>query len=124
MSVALLIVDDSGFSRKAMLKSLPEAWDVTITQAANGAEALEALRKGLGEVVLLDLTMPVLDGFGVLESMLEEGLEAKVVVVSADIQSKAKLRVISLGALAFLEKPFNKESLAAVLADCGIYCAD
>ncbi len=121
MSVPLLIVDDSGFSRKAMLKSLPEAWDVDITQAANGEEALDALRQGLGEVVLLDLTMPVLDGFGVLEGIRDEGLTAKVVVVSADIQPKAKLRVISLGALAFLQKPFNKESLAATLAECGVY---
>jgi len=79
------------------------------------------LRKGLGEVVLLDLTMPVLDGFGVLEGIRDEGIKAKVVVVSADIQPKAKLRVISLGALAFLQKPFNKESLAATLADCGVY---
>ncbi|MBQ0719343.1 MAG: response regulator [Gammaproteobacteria bacterium] len=124
MSIALLIVDDSGFSRKAMLKSLPESWDVEITQATNGEEALEALRKGLGEVVLLDLTMPVLDGFGVLEGIRDEGLQAKVVVVSADIQPKAKLRVITLGALAFLQKPFNKESLAAVLADCEIYRED
>jgi len=121
MSVALLIVDDSSFSRRAMLKSLPESWDVNITQATNGVEALEALRKGLGEVVLLDLTMPVLDGFGVLEGIRDEGIEAKVVVVSADIQPKAKLRVISLGALAFLQKPFNKESLAAILAECGVY---
>lgn len=124
MSIALLIVDDSVFSRKAMLKSIPEGWDVNITQAANGEEALEALRKGLGEVVLLDLTMPVLDGFGVLEGIRDEGIETKVVVVSADIQPKAKLRVISLGALAFLQKPFNKESLATTLAECGIYSED
>ena len=121
MSVALLIVDDSGFSRKAMLKSLPVAWDVDITQAANGEEALVALREGLGEVVLLDLTMPVLDGFGVLEGIRNENMECKVVVVSADIQPKAEYRVMSLGALAFLKKPFNKDSLAEVLAKCGIY---
>lgn len=124
MSIALLIVDDSVFSRKAMLKSIPEGWDVDITQAANGEEALVALRKGLGEVVLLDLTMPVLDGFGVLEGIRDEGLKAKVVVVSADIQPKAKFRVMSLGALAFLQKPFNKESLAATLAECGVYSED
>ena len=56
-----------------MLKSLPEAWDVDITQAVNGEEALEALRRGLGEVVLLDLTISVLAGFGVLEGIIEEG---------------------------------------------------
>ena len=60
-----------------MLKSLPEAWDVDITQAANGEEALEALRRGLGEVVLLDLTISVLAGFGVLEGIIEEDLEAR-----------------------------------------------
>jgi len=60
-----------------MLKSLPEAWDVDITQAVNGEEALEALRRGLGEVVLLDLTISVLAGFGVLEGIIEEGLEAR-----------------------------------------------
>jgi CheY-like chemotaxis protein len=124
MSVPLLIVDDSGFSRKAMLKCIPEGWDVDITQAANGEEALAALRKGLGEVVLLDLTMPVLDGFSVLESIRDEGIKTKVIVVSADIQPKAKLRVVSLGALAFLQKPFDKKSLAAILAECGVYSED
>ena len=63
MSLPLLIVDDSGFARKQVIRALPKDWPVEISQAGNGIEALEKIEQGLGDVVLLDLTMPVMDGF-------------------------------------------------------------
>ncbi len=124
MSLPLLVVDDSSFSRRMIIRALPESWDVNVTQACNGVEALDALKNGSGEVMFLDLTMPILDGYGVLESVRAENIQTKVIVLSADIQPKAEERVKALGALAFVKKPFSKESLAEVLANCGIYSDD
>lgn len=58
MATPITIVDDSGISRKMITKSLPPGWDVEITQASNGLEALEAYHAGKAEMMFLDLTMP------------------------------------------------------------------
>ena len=67
--IPLVICDDSNMARKQLVRSLPEGWGVAITQATNGEEALAALRQGLGQVMLLDLTMPILDGYGTLAAI-------------------------------------------------------
>lgn len=121
MSLPLLIVDDSGFARKQILRALPKDWDVNVSQAANGEEALVEIEQGNGEVVFLDLTMPVMDGFGVLEQIRARDLPAMVIVISGDIQPEAKARVMKLGAMAFIQKPINQETLNQVLSDFGIH---
>ena len=107
MAIPLLICDDSNMARKQVQKSLPAGWDVEVTFAANGLEGLEAIRAGKGEMVFLDLTMPELDGFGVLESIRKDDLNAVVIVISGDIQPQARERVFALGALDFIQKPIN-----------------
>ena len=67
MSIPLLVVDDSNFARKQVIRALPKGWDVEISQAGDGEEAIALIEQGKGDVVLLDLTMPVMDGFAVLE---------------------------------------------------------
>ena len=120
MAIPLLVVDDSSLSRKMVIKSLPAAWEVEITQASNGLEAIEACRAGKGHVMLLDLTMPVMDGFQVLEKVQTEQLKCLVIVVSADIQPKAQERVKELGALAFIKKPIKTDELESILKRHGI----
>ncbi len=120
MATPLLICDDSNMARKQVQKALPEHWDVDITFACNGSEGLEAVRAGKGEIVFLDLTMPVLDGFGVLEAIRAEDLNAVVIVISGDIQPQAKARVMSLGALDFIQKPINTDKLMAILEKYGL----
>jgi DNA-binding NtrC family response regulator len=100
---------------------LPKDWDIEISQAANGEEALVQIEQGKGEVVLLDLTMPVLDGFGVLEAIRARDLPAVVIVISGDIQPEAEARVMKLGALAFIKKPLDSAQLSQVLSDFGIH---
>lgn len=69
MSIPVLICDDSALARKQMARTLPKEWDVDITFANNGAEGIDAIRAGKGEVVFLDLNMPVMDGYEVLETI-------------------------------------------------------
>jgi two-component system chemotaxis response regulator CheY len=121
MGIPLLICDDSNMARKQVARSLPADWDVDITFAANGVEGLQAIREGKGEVTFLDLTMPEMDGFGVLERVFKEGLNAMVVVISGDIQPEARERVKNLGAIEFIKKPINKEKLIQVLNAYGLH---
>jgi chemotaxis protein CheY-P-specific phosphatase CheC len=103
-------------ARKQVLRALPADWPVSVTEAGNGREAMEAIRRGLGQVVLLDLTMPEMDGYQVLSALRAEGLKAQVIVISGDIQEEAVRRVHELGALAFLKKPFDENQLRQTLS--------
>ncbi len=120
MPLPVLVVDDSAMARKMLIKSLPPDWDVEISQAANGIEALEAYRAGKAAVMFLDLTMPEMDGYQVLEALRKEDLNSMVIVVSADIQPLAQQRVMSMGAIAFVKKPVSPEVINAVLKEYGV----
>ena len=63
MPIPVTIADDSALSRKTIKRALPEDWDITIHEAKNGVEALDAVHAGLAEVLFLDLQMPQMDGF-------------------------------------------------------------
>jgi CheY-like chemotaxis protein len=120
MPVSVLIVDDSPIARKMMRRSLPQDWDITIQEAVDGAQAIDIYRKGGVELMFLDLTMPNIDGYGVLEVLQAEGLNCIVIVVSADVQPQARERVLAMGAIAFIPKPVNPEGLQEVLRQYGI----
>lgn len=117
---SLLVCDDSNMARKQLLRALPADWPVTIEQAVNGLEAMVILRMGKTDVLLLDLTMPEMDGYEVLAALKAEGLSCKVIVVSGDVQEQAVARVMELGALAFVQKPADPDLLKKTLSDLGL----
>lgn len=119
-TIPLLICDDSNMARKQLLRALPTDWDVSVTLATNGKEGIAAIRQGVATVVLLDLTMPEMDGYQVLAAIRDEQLQAKVIVISGDVQTEAVRRVMELGALAFLQKPVEPLQLKNLLTDLGI----
>ncbi|MEW5889711.1 MAG: response regulator [Pseudomonadota bacterium] len=121
MPLPVLVVDDSAMARKMLIKSLPASWDVDISQAENGIQALEQYRAGKAAVMFLDLTMPDMDGYQVLETLRREELNTFVIVVSADLQPKAQERVRALGAIAFVTKPVTPEKLLPILKEYGLY---
>ncbi|WP_441002194.1 response regulator [Pseudocolwellia agarivorans] len=123
MSTPLLICDDSNMARKQVARSLPDGWDVDISFATNGFEGIEAIKAGKGDVLLLDLNMPEMDGYEVLQAIVEQDLPTLVIVISGDIQPSAHKRVTSLGALDFIRKPVSKEKLTQILSAYGIYNA-
>jgi CheY-like chemotaxis protein len=117
---SLLICDDSNMARKQLLRALPPDWPVSIVQASNGVEAMAILRQGSIDVMLLDLTMPEMDGYQVLTALQEEKLSCKVIVVSGDVQEQAIERVMQLGALAFVQKPADPDLLKTTLDKLGL----
>src|SRR5262249_20746567 len=86
-----------------------------IDQAENGVQALAAIKAKTYDLVLLDIMMPELDGFGVLTALRDEKLAADlpVIVISAMSEMDAVVRCVELGAEDFLFKPFNPTLLRA-----------
>lgn len=120
MAVPVTVVDDSKISRKMVIRALPPDWEIDITQAENGEEGLAAYRDGKAEIMFLDLTMPVMDGYQLLEILQKEQLNTFVIVISADIQPEAQKRVKKLGAMAFIKKPVKTSDIESVLQEYGI----
>ncbi len=121
MSIKLLICDDSNMARKQVARSLPEHWDVEVSFATNGFEAVDAIKAGKGDVLLLDLNMPEMDGYEVLQAIVEQDLNTLTIVISGDIQPTAHERVTRLGALDFIKKPVSKDKLTEILRRYGVF---
>lgn len=121
MAIKLIICDDSSFARKQIQKALPQSWEFEITQAKNGVECVDALKAGKGDLVFLDLNMPEMDGYKVLEAIQAQNLSTIVIVVSGDIQPEAQKRVMMLGALEFIKKPVDTKALEQVLDEKNVY---
>jgi two-component system chemotaxis response regulator CheY len=115
MNQRVLIVDDSALSRRTLRQILePEGYDVV--EAEDGLIALERYFLEKPDVVLLDLVMKGMYGLDVLTKLRELDAGAKVVVVSADIQTSSKELVEQAGAKAFVNKPFDRGEILRALA--------
>ena len=124
MSFPVLICDDSALARKQMARSLPATLNADVTFAIHGKNALEELAQKEFKLMFLDLTMPEMDGFETLENMKRLGIQTPVVVVSGDIQPMMQEKVMSLGALGFIEKPIKRDVLTSVLQRFGFILPD
>ncbi|HWA27024.1 MAG TPA: adenylate/guanylate cyclase domain-containing protein [Lacunisphaera sp.] len=112
---AILVVDDSAELRQLMVATLESLGYENLTEAVDGQEALGLLRQRPFELVVLDIEMPVLDGFQVLTQMKQTPALAGVpVIVASGLQQlDAVVRCIELGAEDFLPKPVNPVLLRA-----------
>jgi CheY-like chemotaxis protein len=111
-----LITDDSKLARRVLKKSLCSYVDEEeVFEACNGFEALKILLKEKADIIFLDLTMPIMDGYATIPKILDIHPEAKIIVVSADVQERAKAKVLSLGAKMHIEKPINPTKMKEIL---------
>lgn len=117
----ILIVDDTKLSRAMIIKRLPEAirTSAEIFQGTNGREAVDLFAAHNPDIVFLDLTMPVMDGYEALERIKAHAPEAVVFVITADIQAKAKERVLASGASGIETKPIDGRRLSEIFASLG-----
>jgi two-component system, chemotaxis family, chemotaxis protein CheY len=106
MSPTVLLVDDSGLARRSTRRIL-EGAGYTVLEADDGLSALEQYSLKRPDVVLLDLVMRGMHGLDVLARLRELDPEAKVVVISADVQTSSRDLVREAGAAGFLNKPVN-----------------
>ena len=111
---SVLVVEDDRVNRLLLRRSL-EADGHTVTVAENGRIALELLEETLPDVILLDILMPELDGFAVLDSVKADPRlrEIPVIMISALDEMESVVRCIEAGAEDYLPKPFDPTLLRA-----------
>ena len=115
MKQRVLVVDDSALSRRT-LRQILEPAGYEVAEAEDGLVALERYFLDKPDVVLLDLVMKGMYGLEVLTKLRELDGDAKVVVVSADIQTSSKELVEQAGAKAFVNKPFDRAEILGALS--------
>lgn len=114
MNSKVLIVDDSALARRG-LRQILEGAGCEVVEAQDGLSALERYYLEKPDVVMLDLVMRGMYGLDVLQKIRELDPDARVVVVSADIQSSSHELAEQAGAKAFVNKPFDKAEILAAL---------
>src|SRR5437870_4526863 len=108
----VVIVDDEPLARENIRLLLRDEPDITIAGECNGVEAPELIEKTKPDLMFLDVQMPELDGFGVLEAIGREALPAVVFVTAYD---QYALRAFDVHAVDYLLKPFDDERFAQML---------
>lgn len=111
MQDKILIVDDALFMRTMLKKILNEAGYLQICEAANGVEACAVYEAEKPDVVLMDISMPEMNGIDALKAIVEEDSRAIVVMCSAVGQEAMILEAVQSGALDFIVKPFKPEQI-------------
>lgn len=116
VATSVLVVDDEP-QVVWMLRFSLEAEGYQTISAADGRDALEQIRRNRPRVVLLDIMMPVMDGWSVLEELrtLPAEERPRVVVVSARASVRDREKALELGADVFVAKPFNMDDLLGVV---------
>lgn len=116
MSYRVLVVDDSTFMRFRLREILESSGATVIGEAANGLEAIEKYQELRPDLVLLDITMPDIDGLTVLKKLLQLDPAGKVIMVSALSQKSVIMEALQLGAKDYIIKPLNLQRAEEVLA--------
>ena len=104
MSAKVLLVDDSGLARRSTRRVLEQA-GYDVVEAEDGLSALERFAVEKPDIVLLDLVMKGMYGLDVLAKLRELDPSARVIVISADVQTSSREMVQAAGASGFLNKP-------------------
>jgi len=113
MTMSVLVVDDQPMARERLVSLLKAEPDVAATiTAASGSEAVTRIREGSPDLVFLDLQMPELDGFGVIEAIGVDRMPPTVFVTAYD---EYAVRAFEVQALDYLLKPFGRPRFQAAL---------
>lgn len=119
--IKIILVDDLSFMRDAIRHIVEKENMSVVGEAEDGAEAVKMYTELSPDIVLMDITMPVMDGLESLKRIKDFDPGAKVIMCSALGQQKYLIRAIQLGARDFILKPFNPERiLSAITKAAGI----
>lgn len=120
MALNIIVCDDSKFARNQLIRVIPKSLIANLYHANNGLEAMSLLREGKGDLLFLDLTMPIMDGYQVLEAIKQENIDVLTIVISGDIQLQAQKIIAGYNVLAFLKKPLNQDEFLNILDKYGL----
>lgn len=111
MAKKILLVDDAAFMRKMIKDTLSKNGYTELFEAVDGADAVEKFSEIGPDLVIMDITMPNMDGLQALKKIREDDPNAKVVMCTAMGQEGMVVDAIKSGAKDFIVKPFNAERI-------------
>ena len=118
----ILVVDDGDSNRKLITLVLSRA-GATVESARHGKEAVEAATRASFDVILMDMQMPIMDGYTATKTLRERGFEAPIIALTADAMKGTEGKCTAAGCTGFLTKPIDMDelvkSLSAVLREQG-----
>tara|TARA_B100001063_G_C16352050_1_gene351811 strand:- start:11 stop:394 length:384 start_codon:yes stop_codon:yes gene_type:complete len=115
----IMIVDDSKVARLGVKKSLP-ANMIEINEiefASNGQEAVDKYKNNKFDLIFMDLTMPIKNGYEATKEISLHDKDSYIIVITADIQNKGLLLARENGARDVIKKPIDTNKLNHVLVD-------
>ena len=111
MEKKIMIVDDAAFMRMMIKNSLTTNGYNNLIEAGDGLQALESYQTEKPDLVIMDITMPNMDGIQALQAIKAFDKDAKIVMCSAMGQESMVVDAIHLGALDFIVKPFKPDRI-------------
>ena len=116
MAKRILTVDDSRVMREMLLQVLRQA-GFTVFQAEDGVEGLAVLTEAAPDVIITDINMPRLDGYGFIEEVRRTGPHraTPILVLSTESSAEKKERARRAGATGWIVKPFDTDSLLCAI---------
>ena len=120
-----LLVDDS-LTLRVAADSMLQSWGIATRFARDGLEALDSVSTSVPDILIIDIDMPRLDGFGLLERLNSELGDSRppVIVISSRDNKVDRDRMAALGARRFLAKPYQEHELQEALAAVGLRLPD
>jgi two-component system chemotaxis response regulator CheY len=115
VGINVLIVDDLKFIKMVLRDLIEKAGFRVVGEASDGLEAIEAFQDRRPDVVILDVTMPRMDGITTLKKIMEIDPTARVIMCSALGQQRLIVQAIQLGARDFIVKPFRAERVISAI---------
>ncbi|MBP2290655.1 response regulator [Azospirillum rugosum] len=112
MPLRVLVVDDEPPFRRFLRTSLT-AQGYDVTEAEDGAKALEEMRRRPPDLLVLDLGLPAIDGLEVIRRLRGDGVTAPIIVLSSRVDEAGKVEALDLGADDYVTKPFGMDELLA-----------
>lgn len=112
----ILIVDDEEYNLH-LLRNILTKWKIKFDQAENGLEAVNLAEKNVYQLILMDIRMPVLNGFEAIKRIKQAGNKAKVIALSANTNHQEMNSYLESGFDNYLVKPFNEAGLHTVITN-------
>lgn len=111
----ILVVDDAAFMRMTIKKMVEANGHTVVAEAENGVQAIEKSEELKPDVILLDITMPEMNGVDALKQIKQLEPTSKVIICSAMGQQAMVAQAIQYGAKDFIVKPFEEDRLIAAI---------
>ncbi|HEX2128240.1 MAG TPA: response regulator transcription factor [Solirubrobacterales bacterium] len=113
----MYLADDHPIYRQGLADAIKGRPDLELVgEAADGRTALDEIRELIPDVSVIDLAMPELSGFEVLNAIQRDGVATKIVVLSANTESEAVFRAVAEGAVAYIPKEADREEVCDAIA--------